>query len=195
MGRLLSQLLTLAVIAAVIGFVGAPYWSFFALRSAAKSTDAEALADLVDYDKTRNSLRDQVGASRGPVGPPPSVWQDPLGALRRSLEPMGPAPQADNYLSPHALAALTDGEGRAAKDARAADLTPSDSKVVGPPYPVFRYWGVNRTRLAVKDEDNGETIFTFERRGLFKWKLVHIGLPDLDDHTTVAPADAAPEKK
>ena len=43
------------------------------------------------------------------------------------------------------------------------------------PGPVF--WGVNRARLAVRDEGGARTVFTFERRGPFEWKLVHIGLP------------------
>jgi hypothetical protein len=44
------------------------------------------------------------------------------------------------------------------------------------PSPVF--WGVNRVRMAVEDEGGSRTVFTFERRGLFEWRLVHIGLPD-----------------
>ena len=195
MGRFLSQLLSLALIVGAIGFIGAPYWSFFALRDAAESNDVQTLGEIVDYDKVRASLRDQVDPSRGPAGPPPSVWQDPIGALRRSLEPMGPTPQADSYLTPHALAALTQGEGRAARNAEPSALTPTDRQVIAPPYPVFRYWGVNRVRLVIKGEPRGETIFTFERKGLFKWKLAHIGLPPLNDGTTAPlppPAQPAP---
>ena len=33
-------------------------------------------------------------------------------------------------------------------------------------------------RLSVADDGGSETIFTFERKGPFEWKLVHIGLPD-----------------
>ena len=193
MGRFLSQLLSLALIVGAIGFIGAPYWSFFALRSAAESNDTQELANLVDYDKVRASLRDQVGPARGPAGPPPSVWQDPIGALRRSLEPMGPTPQADSYLTPHALAALTQGEGRDARAAEASALTPTDQQLFAPPYPVFRYWGVNRVRLVIKDGTRGDTLFTFERKGLFKWKLVHVALPPVSDGTTAPlPPEAAP---
>jgi hypothetical protein len=53
------------------------------------------------------------------------------------------------------------------------------------PAPVF--WGVNRVRLAVKGEGGSRTIFTFERRGPFEWKLVHIGLPDAQPSAPVAP--------
>ena len=192
MGRFFSQLLTLGVIVALVGFVGAPYVTFFALRSAAQSNDKDALSKLVDVDKVRASLREQVGDSAAPAGPPPSVWQDPIGALRRTLEPLGPAPQADTYLSPHAIAALTEGEGRDARLAEASDLAPSGRQAYGPPYPVFRYWGVNRTRLVIKDADHGETIFTLERKGLWDWKLVHVNLPSEtpDRRAQGAPAPA-----
>ena len=48
------------------------------------------------------------------------------------------------------------------------------------------YWSVNRARMAVTDQGGSRTLFTFERRGPFEWKLVHIGLPD-----GTAPAAAA----
>jgi hypothetical protein len=32
--------------------------------------------------------------------------------------------------------------------------------------------------MAVADQGGSRTLFTFERRGPFEWKLVHVGLPD-----------------
>ena len=46
------------------------------------------------------------------------------------------------------------------------------------PWPSPAYWSVNRARMAVTDQGGSRTLFTFERRGPFEWKLVHIGLPD-----------------
>ena len=57
------------------------------------------------------------------------------------------------------------------------------------PAPV--YWGVNRARMAVSDEGGSRTIFTFERKGPFEWKLVHIGLPEGAAPAVSAPAPAA----
>ena len=185
MGRFLSSLLSVLLFGAFIGFVGAPYYGFFALRSAAQSNDAQALVHLIDYDAVRGSLREQVNPGNPPPGPPPSVWQDPIGALRRSLEPMTASPTADSYLSPQALVALPRGAGRAARGAEPA-LT-QRGRVIAPPYPSYSYWGPNRARLTVSG-DEGETVFTWERRQLFTWKLVHIGLPATSDGTTVSPA-------
>ncbi len=44
------------------------------------------------------------------------------------------------------------------------------------PRPV--YWGLNRARMSVADDGGSETVFTFERKGLFEWRLVHVGLPE-----------------
>jgi hypothetical protein len=46
---------------------------------------------------------------------------------------------------------------------------------------------MNRARMSVADEGGSETVFTFERKGPFEWKLVHIGLPE-----GVAPVPAQP---
>ena len=32
--------------------------------------------------------------------------------------------------------------------------------------------------MAITDRGGSRTIFTFERKGPFEWKLVHIGLPE-----------------
>ena len=47
------------------------------------------------------------------------------------------------------------------------------------PHPAIAYWDPNRVRIAVKRPDGSGkvTIFTFERKALFTWKLVHIRLP------------------
>jgi hypothetical protein len=31
--------------------------------------------------------------------------------------------------------------------------------------------------MTVEDEGGSQTVFTFERRGIYEWKLVHVGLP------------------
>jgi hypothetical protein len=175
MQRLLTTLLTIAVIAAAVCFVAAPFYGFFALRAAAQAQDVQALADLVDYDAVRASLRPQVAGTAAADTPPPSVWQDPIGALKHAVEPLQPAPKVETYLTPNAMAALTRGDGRFAPQAGKSEEGPTSG-----PIPAVRYWGVNRTRLAVPSsrEGWGETVFTFERKGVFKWKLAHIGLPE-----------------
>lgn len=196
MGNFLSRLFSLAVGLAIIWFGVSPYYAFFAVRSAAQSNETASLARLIDYPKVKASLRDQIDPSR-PAGPPPSVWEDPIGALRRSLEPMQPSPTADAYLTPEAIAGLTMGRGRDARDAPPANQGPDEERVLARPYPAYSYWGPSTARLTVSDPEKGQTTFTFTRKGL-DWRLTHIGLPSTNDGTTVTPpadAPAAPKKK
>lgn len=187
--RIIGNLLLLAVVAAVISFFAAPAVAFYAIRSAADANDAAALARLIDYPAVRQSLRPQLGGNPAAQAPAPSFLEDPIGAVRRQFEaPPVAAEDVDAYLTPAALAALTRGEGRFARQRTSAG-TPSSRE--GDPVPAPVYWGVNRARMGVTDEGGSRTIFTFERRGPFEWRLAHVGLPDGAAPAVVAPAPAA----
>ncbi len=182
--KIIGNLLLLAAIVAVISFFAAPAVAFFAIRSAADANDAAALARLIDYPAVRQSLRPQLAGNPAAQAPAPSFLEDPIGAVRRQFEaPPVPAEDVDAYLTPAALAALTRGEGRFSRQ-RTTTASASHS-ADAMPAPV--YWGVDRARLGVTDEGGSRTIFTFERRGPFEWRLAHIGLPD-----GAAPAGGAP---
>ena len=173
--KIIGNLLLLAVIVAVISFFAAPAVAFFAIRSAADANDAAALARLIDYPAVRQSLRPQLAGNPAAQAPAPSFLEDPIGAVRRQFEAGAVAPEdVDAYLTPAAISALTRGEGRFARQRTAA----APSSRSGDPMPTPVYWGVNRARLGVSDEGGSRTIFTFERRGPFQWRLAHIGLPD-----------------
>jgi hypothetical protein len=155
-----------------IAFAVAPLLAFRAVRSAAEFGDVKALAELVDYNAVRESLRDGINPAAA-ARPPVDLLHDPIGALRRALEPAAPQANVEPYLSPESLASLSEGRGlRAPKQAPASGL-------FGGPIPAVRYWGFDRTRLGVADPAGGgrETIFTFQRRKLFDWRLVGIRPP------------------
>ena len=181
-GGFFGNLILLAIIAAVVAFFAAPAVAFFGIRSAAEANDAAGLARLIDFPAVRQSLRPQMSGNPAAMAPAPSFLEDPIGAVRRQIEEHSPArPDVDAYLTPAAIAALTRGEGRYAAQPE-ADATSGD------PLPRPVYWGMNRARMSVADEGGSETVFTFERKGPFEWKLVHIGLPD-------GTAPVAPEAK
>lgn len=186
MGRLIRNLLLAAVIVAGISFFIAPVVAFYGIRSAADARDEQGLVRLIDFAEVRRSLRPQLGgADAAVVAPAPSFLENPIEAMRRQFEQVRPAaarPNPDLYLNPAALAALTRGEGRGASRSVAVSTDRRD------PLPRVAYWGVNRTRLAVRDPARAQTIFTFERKGPFEWRLVHIGLPPATPAVQVAPA-------
>lgn len=176
MKQVFGNLVLAAVALAVISFFAAPAVAFFGIRSAAQSDDIAGLQRLVDFDAVRASLRPQLSGRVEAMAPAPSFMNDPIGAMRRQFEeaaaPQGPDP--DTYLTPDALDGLTRAEGRYAALRPARPGTDGTAA----PWPAPRYWGINRARMAVTDEGGSDTVFTFERRGPFEWRLVHIGLPD-----------------
>lgn len=163
-----------------VSFFAAPGVAFFAVRSAADANDTAGLARLIDYGAVRQSLRPQLDGNPAAVAPAPSFMEDPIGAVRRQIEQAAApqAPDVEAYLTPAALAALTRGEGRYASQRTGGPLPSPDVTTTGGPMPRPLYWGMNRARMSVTDDGGSETIFTFERKGPFEWKLVHIGLPE-----------------
>lgn len=183
MKKLFGYLVVAAIVLAVISFFVAPAVAFFGIRSAAGARDVAGLQQLIDFDAVRASLRSQLVDRPQALTPVPSFIKDPIGAVRRKFEetvaPRGPDPDA--YLTPAALDALTRGQGRV------ADVLTSGAREPAAPWPRPIYWGVNRARLAVGNKGPGRTVFTFERRGPYDWKLVHIGLSPDQNIATVEP--------
>ena len=193
MKKLLGNLFLLAIVVAVAAFFVAPAVAFFAIRSAAQANDVAGLSRLIDFGAVRASLRPQLSGRPDALTPPPSFMDDPIGAVRRQFEDAvavpGPGPDVEAYLTPDALAALTLGEGRYAAQRSSPGAPAQTAETPDAPLPRPVFWGVNRARLAVVDDGGSETIFTFERKGPFEWKLVHVGLPD---GATPVPASVAP---
>jgi len=178
------DLIVLAIFVFAAAFATAPWFAFRALKAAAQYEDVQAIGDLVDFPAVRRSLTGQLVAD-APVGQPeaPSIWRDPLGVFKKAIEPIAPPePKVDRYLTVAGVAALTRGYA----PGKTPPAQVSDSSIGGQikaalqgPFPSIVYWDPNRVRIAVKRPDGSGrvTIFTFERRALFTWKLVHIRLP------------------
>ena len=186
----LFKIVVLAAVLFAAAFVSAPWFAFQALKAAAQAEDVAAMADLVDFPALRKSLTTQLVPERATTPEAPSIWQDPFGAMRRALEPLAPpAPVVDGYLTAEGLSALT--RGYKPGTAPTPPPPPTDAwrqlkRVAMGPHPSVPYWGVDRARLAVErpGESGRQTVFTFERKALFTWKLSHIQLPK-DERTGV----------
>ena len=180
----LWDLVVLAIFVFAAAFATAPWFAFRALKAAAQYEDVQAIAQIVDFPSVRRSLTGEL-RDDAPVAAaePPSIWRDPLGAMRRAIEPMAPPePKVDRYLTIAGISALTRGyaPGTApAGPARPETVSGKLKAVVLGPYPTIAYWDPNRVRVAVQRPGAPErvTVFTFERKALFTWKLVHIRLP------------------
>ena len=177
--KIIGNLILAAVVLLVVSFFAAPGVAFFGLRSAADSGDVAELDRLVDYGALRKALGPQLTGRVETLTPPPSILEDPIGAVQRQFQrgPAAEGPRADVYLTPAALGALTRGEGRSAalrSEAESAEAEPPS----GGPWPRPVYWGMDRARMAVTGDSGGETVFTFARTGFFSWHLVHVSLPE-----------------
>ena len=177
--KIIGNLILAVVVLLVISFFAAPGVAFFGLRSAADSGDVAAQDRLVDYGAMRKALGPQLNGRVETLTPPPSILEDPIGAVQRQFQrgPVAEGPRADAYLTPAALGALTRGEGRSAALRSEADSAEAEPPSGGPlPRPV--YWGMDRARMAVTGDSGDETVFTFARTGFFSWHLVHVSLPE-----------------
>lgn len=155
-----------------LAFAAAPWFAFRALRGAAEAHDVQALGELVDYGAVRTALRAQIRPTPQAQLPAPSIWEDPLGAMRRAVQApiLQPQVRVDNYLGPVQIARMAKG-----RPPMRAGGEP------GPyPFPKIVYWDPNRCRIAVHDPTDAarRNVFTFKRLGLFEWKLVQIRLPE-----------------
>lgn len=190
--RTITVLIVIAAVIAGVSFVVAPVVAFHALRSAAQAQDVQGLAQLVDFDQVRAGLRAQLSESPGAQIPAPDPLQDPIGAFKHAIDPLTRPqprpPEIEGYLTPEGLEGLTLGEGRAANR---ADFTLEGEA----PMPQVVYWGVNRNRMTVAPAGSDQTTrFTFERRGIYTWKLVNVALPT-EEETPSQPAAPAPAAK
>lgn len=183
MGRFFNLIVVLLLMAGIV-FLTAPWFAFRALKAGARDGDVQALAELIDYAALRTDLKGQLGDNpQAASAPAPSLWTDPMGAIRRAVEPLTPAPPSvERYVSLDGVHALTRGyePGKAPPEppppatvgAWLQDLPHSQG-------PRLRYWGPNRARFGVAQPDAParETVFIFQRRDTFTWKLVGISLP------------------
>lgn len=173
LGRAVFRLIVILIVGTALAFAAAPFFTFRAVQAAARDGDGHALAQLVDYPAVRQGLRDQVGNEPVAAPAPPDIWTDPIGAVKRAIEPIVPTPRSvEPYLSAPGLYALSRG------------YTPSTapSRDEARKLPRLRYWDINRARFLARPTGERDpvkgVVFTFERRALFTWKLVQIRLPE-----------------
>jgi hypothetical protein len=158
----------LAVLAVVIWGYSAPERSLEGLRAAARSGDAAALEEVVDFPALRESVKSQVEAA----------------FQRRAAEPDGEAlasfaailgerimePTIDRLLTPEVIAGLASGRTQSG----GTDVTDDE----GLPDHEVDWVGLGAFRLHFPDQTEGTSGFwlEFQRQGV-AWRLVGAGLP------------------
>ncbi len=156
---LLAPVVMFFLIIGAVSFVVAPWGAFRALRATALSGDTRGMASLMDEGAVRAGLRAERGDTRG--------------ALDRLLSPNAP-PDVEGLMTPQAIVHFSHANPhQPGAPFRMGNLLPGlhDSRI--------QYWGFNRAQIAALSQGSGrgENLFTFERRGLFKWRLTAIHAP------------------
>ena len=165
-----AGLLLLILIAAAAFYAAVPWFAFRSMRDAARTGDIAALAQVIDYPALDANFAAEI-SGRPIEPPPPSPLSDPVGALQHMFNPPAPAsPLVERYLEPQVLAALADGR-------------PPNSPLpagAAEPFPKVAFWGPDRCRIVVADPGAParRTEFTFQRRGVYSWKLTRIVWPE-----------------
>jgi len=167
-----------AILAAVAGaYLASPLLAVRGFVAAAKSGDAARLERAVDFPAVRDALKPQLAdAMAARARTDPRISGTALAGLGALLAPAIADRAVDRLVTPEGIATLVrlgDGDGGdAAPTAPASPARPAISYD-------YRYVGLDHFLVRVRraDRPGRPTGFTFERRGLFGWKLVAIDLP------------------
>ncbi|MBX3481715.1 MAG: DUF2939 domain-containing protein [Caulobacter sp.] len=179
----LFRIVLLALAIFVVAFVAAPFNSYRALRAATAAEDVAAINDLVDFAAVRKSLDGQLDPDSARTAETPTIWQDPIGAVKRAWKEVAPTePKVERYITVSGLGDIIRGyrPGQGPPPPKPdRSMTGTAKSLVNGAWPGVAYLGIERVRFAVKRPGAPEkvTVLTFERRALFTWKLVHVQLP------------------
>ncbi|OWQ90393.1 hypothetical protein CDN99_13650 [Roseateles aquatilis] len=190
-----------AIAAVVVGLAAYWYWSpvlaIHQMRSAAKSGDAAAFNDHVDYPRLRESLKEQLAAAvESKVAERSSPNNDlaRAGAALGSLFAMAMTDRmVDAFVRPESVMRLMQegqlmprrkGDRQASPQEPDATPAPDDSASAQRREPIWTIerQGVDKLTLYARRADQPEerrTGLVFERRGFANWQLTEIRLPAL----------------
>ncbi len=185
--RKTTSLLLLLIIGALGYGVAAPWITVYQIRDAADQRDSQALAEQVEFDSVRQSLKDQLNAKvQRELGG--DIKQNPFAALGASLANMMVDGLLDTYMTPAGIARLMRGETPAPGIPESRPEPPSDngggagSDTSGTERKKLfadarmGYRSLHHFVVTVTDDRHRQADFVLSRRGL-DWKLTAIVLP------------------
>ncbi|MGR7920058.1 DUF2939 domain-containing protein [Zobellella denitrificans] len=186
--RTLKLVLVLAAVLALGYGVAAPWLTVYQIREAADNRDGRALAEHVEFDSVRQSLKDQLNARMlRELGD--DIRQNPLAVLGAALANTVVDGLVDTYVTPAGIEQLMRGEtpapGIPRSDPPPAGTgtgTGNDTGKTGPerrkPFSDARmgYRSLNHFVVTMTDDSGKQAEFILSRRGL-GWKLTAIVLP------------------
>ncbi len=187
--RNIKYVLLLLILCAVGYVVAAPWLTAYQISDAVDRRDSVALAEQVEFDSVRQSLKQQLN-SRVLRELGTDNKQNPFAALGASLANMMVDGLLDTYMTPAGIERLMRGETPAPGIPESSPPLPSGNEVGHGPDATesqperkklfsdarMGYQTLDRFVVTVTDEKGREADFVLSRRGL-DWKLTAIVLP------------------
>jgi len=171
--RLLRWFTGLALATALVAFLATPWMAVHALREAAVQQDEVALAQRVDFERLRESVKVDLLERLAGRDPDSERNGERAGALRARR--LGAAvagallgPMVDEFVTPHNIALLLQGR-RVVTGGAAASAPPPEVVSSG------HYESPNRFVYAIRRGSQDAPVeFVFERDGWTDWKLAEL---------------------
>lgn len=168
----------------VVAWGASPLLALVELKSAARAYDRDRLEDLVDFPEVRADLKSQFSSAfLGQLQADPSMKDSPFAVMGAALLPVVLDKMIDAYVTPDGVATIiktarAPSQG-SATDAQTGSGPPANPGSASSTETHYEYLGPNkfRVRLAPADAPEKAVSLILERRGIFRWQLVRIGLP------------------
>ncbi|WP_116474252.1 DUF2939 domain-containing protein [Zobellella maritima] len=180
----MKYLMALLMIAALGYLAAMPYITVNQIREAADRHDSQALAEHVEFDSVRQSLKDQLNTRLlQELGG--KIKTNPFAALGAAFTNMMVDGLVDTYMTPAGIEQLMRGETPAPGIPNRSSVSHQpQGDAQSAPYPPNKpfadarmgYASLNTFVVTMKDENEEEAKFILRRRGL-EWKLTEILLP------------------
>ena len=185
----MKPILLVGVVICVAGIGAAGAYSYVSpaqtlkeIREAAESNDTERLRDLIDFDRVKTALKDDVNAQV--VSSAKETLKDnPFQGLALAMAGMMVDRLVDSMVTPAGITAMMDrGELKSSKPAADIALptvtsteTRKDGVIVERGYDSYDRYRVRFTRESGTPDD--ALTLTLRRNGLFSWRLTRIAIP------------------
>ena len=186
----ISKATLTAILVAILALAAYWYWSPYLvirqMQSAAKSGDADAFNDHVDYPKLRGSLKGQFSAMIADSVQASSESKNPFAALGSMLGLAMVDKMVDAMVRPElVMQGMKNGQfGPGAQQTDSQPPTPSDAQPTNDGKVRWAYdrKGTDKLVAYVQDDSAAEgkqVGIVFERSGFANWKLTELRMPSL----------------
>lgn len=176
--------LVLPILVLIAAYIASPYVAVHNFVGIAKSGDVDQIDAAVDFPRVRESLKAQFNASLvAHMQTDPAMKDNPFAGLSMMMGPAIIDRMVDAVITPEGIASLVR-SGQVKREGAHPAASNPDVKVASSYVTLDRF----KTVITNKAGTDAAVTMTFERRGLFAWRLIRVDLPMPADARTTATA-------